>query len=112
MYSGGGNEDGSTRVERLDCPELPEGPLAHWIQCAKFYPPDPPLASVRLYLTLIVQLIFGGSVGSSALLLHFAVRVLNPLTARRAAEADLQTALQEETTTSVSPVAAALLGSE
>lgn len=42
MYSGGGNEDGSTRVERLDCPELPEGPLAHWIQCAKFYPPPPP----------------------------------------------------------------------
>lgn len=40
IYSGGGNEDSSTQVERLDCSELPEGPLSHWIQCAKFIPPE------------------------------------------------------------------------
>lgn len=51
IYSGGGNEDSSTQVEPLDCSELPEGPVSHWIQCAKFKPPG------GLYLTLFVQLI-------------------------------------------------------
>ena len=60
IYSGGGNEDSSTQVERLDCSELPEGPLSHWIQCAKFIPE-------RVLPYSVCSANFGGLLGWSAL---------------------------------------------
>lgn len=73
VYSGEGNEDSSTQVERLDCSGLPEGPLSHWIQCAKSSPPR------GLYLTLFAQLILEAGFWLVCFVAVLYGHVLNPL---------------------------------
>lgn len=60
-------------MERLDCSGLPEGPLSHWIQCAKSSLPR------GLYLTLFAQLILEAGFWLVCFVAVLYGRILNPL---------------------------------